>query len=511
MTTMNRMVEEKRTEVGTMKALGYSEADIMGKYLFYAGSAAIIGCVGGFFVGSKLFPYVIWNAYGIMYTMKDIVFIINKPLAIVSLLVAILCSMGATYVSLNKELKSNAADLIRPKPPKNGKRVIFERIKFLWKRLSFTAKVSVRNVFRYQKRLWMMVLGVGGCYGLLITGFGIKDSIADVCDCQFENIQKYDITVSFKEEVSLDDRDEFKEAIEGVGEYIYAETKTVDVAFNNQQKSATMVVFCEDEEGKSGKDYINFMDDNDKELPLPNKNECIINSKMAKMLGIKLGDEIILRDPDLNEIKVKVTGIMKNYVYNWAYISEDTFKEQRRMDPDYNTAFVKSFEDDYEVGAKLGNVDNIASVTLTDEMSVRIDNMMDSLNEVVLLVISCAAALAFIVMYNLTNINITERLREIATLKVLGFYPMETAVYVFRENLILTCFGIIAGLFMGYGLHRYVMYNINVEVVTFDTKILPMSYIYGVVLTIAFALLVDLVFFFKLERIKMAESLKSVE
>ncbi len=511
MTTMNRMVEEKRTEIGTMKALGYSEADIMGKYLFYAGSAAIVGAVGGFFAGSKLFPYVIWNAYGIMYTMKDIVFLINKPLAIISLIVAILCSMGATYVSLNKELRSNAADLIRPKPPKNGKRVIFEKMTFLWKRLSFTAKVSVRNVFRYQKRLWMMVLGVGGCYGLLITGFGIKDSIADVCDCQFENIQKYDITVTFKEDVSLDERLDFKEAMEDSGKYIYAETKTVDVAFNNQQKSATMVVFCNDEEGKSGKDYINFMDESDKEINLPNKDECIINSKMAKMLGIKLGDQVILRDPDLNEIKVRVTGIMKNYVYNWAYISEETFREQRKQSPDFNTAFVKSFEDDYEVGARIGKLDSVASVTLTDEMSVRIDSMMDSLNEVVLLVIFCAAALAFIVMYNLTNINITERLREIATLKVLGFYPLETAVYVFRENLILTFFGMFAGLFMGYGLHRYVMYNINVEVVTFDTKILPMSYLYGVALTVVFALLVDLVFFFKLERIKMAESLKSVE
>lgn len=506
MTTMNRMVEEKRTEIGTMKALGYSEASIMGKYLTYSGSAAITGGVCGFILGSIMFPKVIWNAYKIMYTVDEIEIVYNTKLAIVSLIVSVLCSMGATYYTLYKELRSNAADLIRPKAPANGKRVLLERIGFIWKRLSFTGKVSVRNVFRYKKRFWMMVLGVGGCYGLLITGFGIKDSIADVCDCQFNEIQKYDMTVAFESDLLLNEREEFESLVNESGSASYIESSSVDVSFGGKVKAATLVVFGDDID-----EYVNFMDEAGNKLPLPEEDGAIINTKLATMLGVKAGDTLVLRDPDLNEIKVKVTGLMRNYVYNWVYITPETYMKQMGREPDYNTAYVKTDEEFYSFGATLGNIDYVSSVTISDEMSKRIGNMMQSLNEIVLFVISCAAALAFIVIYNLTNINITERLREIATLKVLGFYSMETAAYVFRENFVLTGFGIIAGLFMGQALHRYVMYNINVEAVSFDTKILPQSYIYGVILTFVFALLVDFVLFFKLERIKMAESIKSVE
>ncbi len=511
MTTMNRMVEEKRTEIGTMKALGYSEASIMGKYLFYSGSAAIMGCIAGFIIGSKIFPSVIWKAYGIMYSMPDIEYVFDLKLAIISGVVSVACSIGATYVTLYKELRSHASDLIRPKAPANGKRVFLEKIGFIWKKMKFTSKVSVRNVFRYKKRFWMMVLGVGGCYGLLITGFGIKDSVADVCDCQFNIIQKYDITVAFKDGTPPEERSEFEESLKENDDYIYTSSKSVDVDANGKIKSATMVVFPTGDKEKSLSDFINFTDNKNNTLSLPSENEAILTEKMAKAMGIGVGDSVVLRDPDLNEIIVTVSGIMTNYVYNWAYISSDTFKEQRGIEPDYNTAFVKNEGDNYEIGAKLGSIEYVSSVSVSDELSERIGNMMSSLNQIVYVVILCAASLAFIVMYNLTNINITERLREIATLKVLGFYPMETSVYVFRENMILTAIGIVAGLFMGFGLHRYVMYNITVEAVSFDTKILPQSYMYGVVLTFLFALIVDFALFFKLEKIKMAESLKSVE
>lgn len=511
MTTMNRMVEEQRTQIGVMKALGYSETSIMGKYISYSGIAALVGCVGGFIFGSWLFPYVIWIAYGIMYTMTDIVFVLDVKLAIVSGAVALLCSVGATYFTLHKELHSQAADLIRPKAPENGKRVFLEHIGFIWKRLKFTTKVSVRNVFRYKKRLFMMVLGVGGCYGLLITGFGIKDSIADVCDCQFNNIQKYDMTVSFRDNATPFEKGEFEIEVDNIGNYLYTSTKTVDVIKENRQKSATLVVFDDSNSVLSGSDFINFLDKNDKTISLPGPGEAIITMKMADLLDISVGDEVILRDPDMNDIRVTVSGIMRNYVYNWVYIMPETYENQMGREVNYNTAFVKTGGNGYELSTRVGKLDGVSSVSVTDEMSKRIDSMMESLNMVVLLVISCAAALAFIVMYNLTNINITERLREIATLKVLGFYPEESAIYVFRENFILTALGCVAGFFMGYGLHRYVMYNINVEVVTFDTKILPQSYLYGILLTFAFALIVDFVLFFKLEKIKMAESLKSVE
>ncbi len=511
MTTMNRMVEEKRTEIGTMKALGYSEAAIMAKYLFYSGSAALIGCTVGYMVGIKVFPYVIWETYKIMYTISDIRYINDGLLLAISIIVSVICSMGATYFTLKGELRSNASDLIRPKAPANGKRVFLERIGFIWKRLKFTTKVSVRNVFRYKKRFFMMILGVGGCYGLLITGFGIKDSIADVCDCQFNNIQKYGITASIKDNTALSDRGAFDEALKGKGEYTYVSTKSVDVETFDRMKSATLVVYSEgDFEGRID-NFVNFVDDRDRPLSLPEKGGAIVSSKMAKMLGVKVGDSVVCRDPDLNEITVKITGIMKNYVYNWVYISEETFTDQRKESPDYNTAFVRSEEDHYALGAALGDIDFVSAVSVADEMSVRINNMMQSLNQIVFVVTLCAAMLAFIVMYNLTNINITERLREIATLKVLGFYPMESALYVFRENMFLTVLGMFVGVFLGNALHRFVMANINVEVVSFDIKILPVSYLYAVIFTFMFALIVDFVLFFKLERIKMAESLKSVE
>lgn len=510
MTTMNRMIEEQRTQVGVMKALGYSEISIMGKYLFYSGSGALFGCIVGFLIGSKAFPAVIWNAYGIMYTMKDILFVFDVKLAIISVAVSVLCSMGTTYLTLHRELNSQSADLIRPKAPANGKRVLLERIGFIWNRMKFTSKVSVRNAFRYKKRFFMMILGVGGCYGLLITGFGIKDSVADVCDCQFNIIQNYGMTVSFKDNTALSDRAEFEDLLLNQNtEYLYCSSKTVDVDANNKIKSATMLIFSDFDNSLPGSDFVNFMDEKDHPLNLPKKGEAIINAKMAKNLNVSVGDKITLRDPDLNEINVIVSGIMKNYVYNWAYIMPETYTEQLHKDIDYNTALVKS--NDESLAVELRNTDKVSSVSVSDELSIRINNMMESLNQVVLLVIACAATLAFIVMYNLTNINITERLREIATLKVLGFYPGETAIYVFRENIILTFLGIISGFFMGYALHRYVMFNINVEVVTFDTKILPASYIWSIILTFIFALIVDLALSVKIDRIKMAESLKSVE
>lgn len=508
MTTMNRMVEEQRTEIGVFKALGYSDASIIWKYLSYAGSAAVIGCVAGFFIGSKLFPWVIWNAYQIMYTAKDIVFIVDRKLAIISIIVSLLCSVGATYVTLRSELRSDAASLMRPKAPKNGKRVFAERIKFIWNRLSFMAKVSIRNTFRYKKRFFMMILGVGGCYGLLITGFGIKDSIADVADCQFNEIQTYDLTVVFSDEVNDSDKKEFEKLITGDDSYLYVESLSVDVFNDNKTKSATLMVLSDTQKAQ---DFIRFTDEKLVPLESLKEGDVILTAKMARLLERTCGDEVLLRDTELNEIHGKVSGVMKNYVYNYVFINPSTYKDYYGKEPIYNCALVKTTKDPYELSVSISKLSSIASVSVIDEMRTRVDSMMQSLDMVVYVVIGCAAALAFIVMYNLTNINIQERIREIATLKVLGFYPMETSVYVFRENLVLTLIGCVAGVFMGYALHRYVMYNINVEVVTFDTKILAQSYLFAVLLTVLFALLVDFFLHFKLEKIKMVESLKSIE
>lgn len=508
MTTMTRMIEEQRTQIGVMKALGYSERSIMGKYLIYSGSGAVFGCIVGFFAGSIAFPAVIWEAYSIMYTLRDLVYVYDWKLALISALVSILCSMGATMISLHKELASPAADLIRPKAPKNGKRVFLEHIGIIWNHLSFTGKVSVRNAFRYKKRFFMMIFGVAGCYALLIAGMGMKNSIADVCDCQFNYVQNYGTTVAFKDDIPLEDRTGFTDAVEG-SDFIYTLCKTVDVNAEGTTKSATLVVFSDFEGGPVGSDYVNFVDLDGNAIPLPGLNEAIVSEKMARLMGLSVGDSIVLRDPDMNEMTVTISGIMKNYVYNWVYIMPETYESQMNKEIYYNTALLKN--DSSELAVTLRNLDCVSSVSVNDELSVRIDSMMESVNQVVILIILCGAALAFIVMYNLTNINITERIREIATLKVLGFYPGETAMYVFRENMILTILGMGCGYFLGNWLLDFVMIRITVEVVNFDKKILPASYGYAVLLTILFAILVDLALSVKLDRIKMAESLKSVE
>ncbi len=511
MTTMNRMIEEQRTQVGVMKALGYSEGSIMGKYLFYSGSAALVGGTAGFFGGSFLFPKVIWTAYNIMYNMKPIKFVFNVRLSFISLAVSIICSMGATYLTLAGELRSQAADLIRPKAPANGKRVIMERITFIWKRLSFTAKVSVRNVFRYKKRFFMMVLGVGGCYALLVTGMGLRDSITDITDNQFRKIQNVDLTVSFKENATPEEIGEFKELI-GEGDLtIGARVKSVDVVFDGRQKSAILTVYSDEDPSVSGRDFMNFMDVKERPIELPGRGEVILSSRMADDLGIRVGDEVVLRDPDLKEIRVRVSAIMLNYVNNLSYVSKETYEEAMDEAFAVNTAYVRTGKDVYEFGAEIAALEGVTTVNITEELVNRVDNMLVSMNYVVLLTVFSSAALAFIVMYNLTNINITERLREIATLKVLGFYPKETNIYVFRENFVLTGIGIIAGFFMGIALHRYVMFNIKVDLVSFDARIKPVSFLIAVGLTFVYAILVDIVLARKLERIKMAESLKSVE
>lgn len=511
MTTMNRMIEEQRTQVGVMKALGYSESSIMGKYLFYSGSAALVGGTAGFFGGSYLFPKVIWTAYNIMYNMKPIKFVFNVRLSLISLAVSIICSMGATYLTLAGELRSQAADLIRPKAPANGKRVLMERVTFIWKRLSFTAKVSVRNVFRYKKRFFMMVLGVGGCYALLVTGMGLRDSITDITDNQFKKIQNLDLTVNFKENLSEEDLRKFRELLADGELTINARVKSVDLIFDGRQKSVIMTAYSDEDPAVSGKDFMNFMDVKERPIELPGPGEVIVSSTMAEDLGIRVGDEVILRDPDLKEIKAKVSAIMLNYVNNLAFISKDTYEAEMDEEFKVNTAYVRTDRDVYELGAQISDLDGVMSINITEELVNRVDNMLVSMNYVVLLTVFSSAALAFIVMYNLTNINITERLREIATLKVLGFYPKETNIYVFRENFVLTGIGIIAGFFMGIALHRYVMFNIKVDLVSFDAKIKPVSFLIAVGLTFVYAILVDFVLAGKLERIKMAESLKSVE
>lgn len=511
MTTMNRMVEEQRTQIGILKALGYGNAAIMGKFLFYAGSAAALGAVVGFAGGTWLFPRVIWIGYGIMYSMGEIEYYFDIWVAVLSLAAALLCSMGAAYFSCRYELYSVPANLIRPKAPKSGKRIFLEKVSFIWGRMKFLHKVSVRNLFRYKKRFFMMILGISGCTALLVTGCGVKDSVTNIADMQYDEIQIFDIGITFSEGVQGADIDAMAEQLGGRLEQTACHyEESVDLDFGGRTKSVNLMI-PEDVE-KIGT-FLNLHTQSGEPIPYPAAGGAVLTAKMAENMGIKVGDKVTLRDSDMNTLTVTVSALCENFVYNYIYINKETYAEQLGMEPEYKSAYavVPEGVDIHEAAAAVSERSNVLAVSVTQDMRDRIGSMMESMNYIVALIIICAGSLAFIVLYNLTNINITERIREIATIKVLGFYAKETADYVFRENLVLTGMGAIVGLGLGKWLHWFVMYNINIDMVSFKTLIEPVSYLWSFVLTFVFAMFVNGLMFFKLEKINMAESLKSIE
>lgn len=511
MTTMNRMVEEQRTQIGILKALGYGNAAIMGKFLFYAGSAAALGAVIGFAGGTWLFPKVIWIGYGIMYSMGEIEYYFDVWVAVLSLAAALLCSMGAAYFSCRYELYSVPANLIRPKAPKSGKRIFLERVTFIWGRMKFLHKVSVRNLFRYKKRFFMMILGISGCTALLVTGYGVKDSVTNIADMQYDEIQIFDIGITFSEGVHGADIDAMTEHAGGKLEQMACHyEESVDLDFGGRTKSVYLMI---PEDVGEISTFLNLHTQSGEPIPYPAEGEAVLTAKIAENMGIKAGDRVTLRDSDMNMLTVTVSALCENFVYNYIYINKETYAEQLGMEPEYKSAYAIAPEgvDIHEAAAVISDMDNVLAVSVTQDMRDRIGSMMESMNYIVALIIICAGSLAFIVLYNLTNINITERIREIATIKVLGFYAKETADYVFRENLVLTGLGAIVGLGLGKWLHWFVMYNINIDMVSFKTLIEPASYLWSLVLTFVFAMFVNGLMFFKLEKINMAESLKSIE
>ena len=523
-TTMNRMVEEQRTQIGVLKALGYSEGRIMGKYLFYSGSAAVIGAVAGFFAGASIFPEVIWQAYKIMYRMGEIRIRYSIPLALISLAVALLCSMGTTWLTCRYELSSVAAELIRPRAPKNGKRILLERATFLWGRLSFLVKVSIRNVMRYKKRFFMMVVGIGGCTALLVTGFGIKDSIADVASQQYEEILNYDMSLTLKDPIPEEDgaAGSSGEAVDGLAGVLeiaarngmeactVVSEKALDLTGPAATKAVNVVIAKNPEEIGS---FINLCTDEMEPIAWPGPGELVLNREVADKCGIRVGDTVSLRNDDGERLEGKVVALSRNFVYNYAYLCPETWEENNGELPEYKSLYLTAGEDTdlRALSEALLECEEVSAVSVNRDFMDRVNNMMGSLDYIVLLVISCAGALAFIVIYNLTNINITERIREIATIKVLGFYPGETASYVFRENVVLTAIGALVGQGLGVLLHRFVMSQIRVDMVSFDVRVLPASFCKSIVLTFVFMAVVDVFMYLKLERIDMAESLKSIE
>lgn len=508
MTTMTRMVDDQRTLIGTYKALGFSNARIIWKYVSYSGSSALLGAICGFFLGSWLFPQAIWTAYGILYGFTDLPYVIDWGIGAVSLLVALLCSAGATFLSCRSDLKEMPAELIRPRAPKSGKRVLLERIPFIWKHLSFLHKVTIRNIFRYKKRLIMMVLGIGGCTALILTGFGLKDSISGLTRDQFGNIMTYDMTISVSPDMTDEEHEAFREENSDIlSTCVFVCADTIDVKSGDLTKDANIIA-------TSDPDITSIINlsDNGTPVPFPEEGSVVLDRALAEKLGYKVGDMVTFALSDIETAELKLSGVFDNYIFNYAIMSAETYTQYLGRELDYSTVYAQTDSEDMRSVAETLMSDRGAeSVNIIQDTQEQFDNMISSLNYVVWLIILCAGALAFIVSFNLSNINITERKREIATIKVLGFYPSETHSYVFRENLVLTFIGCCFGLVLGVFLHAYVMSQITVDAVNFNVQIRFISYIYAIILTFVFSVIVDLIMRRKISGINMAESLKSVE
>ena len=517
-TTMQRMVAEERTQIGTMRAMGYSKTAIVMKYVIYSGAAAMIGCGLGFAGGTRLFPYVIWQVYGMMYGFAPLTFKNSAVFLIISLVVSVLCSVGATILSCVDEFNEMPAELVRPKAPVAGKRILLERMTFIWKKLSFLVKVSARNVFRFKRRMWMMIIGIAGCTALVITGFGLQDSIKNVVNFQYDEIMTYDISINFDEKT---DRWKMADIISAAdakwnttSEVTYADM--INVRHNGEDLIRDVEMIASDDPNITN--FVNPHADG-VELPWPGNGGVAISSKLAKANDFKIGDTIVFEYGDEGKtFSLTIESVFENYIFHYALVDAKTFEEAtgEKFTPTYVLINLPSegrdgFTDYEYAGSIAQDSKEVVSWAAISENRVRFTETMNQLNLVVVLVIACAAMLAFIVLFNLNNINISERVREIATLKVLGFNRSETGSYVFRENFVLVLIGFIFGVPLGILLHRFVMSQIQMDMVTFQIQILPISYLYSLLMVLLFSLIVDLFMRGKIMRIDMAESLKSIE
>lgn len=515
MTTMTRMMEDQRGQVGILKALGYSNGSILFKYMFYSGSAATLGSIIGFFVGCNVFPKVIWHAYTMMYDFNASVIIqYNWVLGLECLAVALICSMGTTWVSCASDFREPPAQLMRPKAPKVGKRILLERITALWRRISFKYKVSLRNIFRYKKRFLMMVLGIAGCTALLIAGFGINTTIKGVAKFQYDEVTLYDYQVIFNKDMTAGKQAEFidyaNDHVDKPGDILFVHSGTANLKTGKQTAEIDLIA-CDDERIS---DQISFHY-KDEPLDYPGDGEVLICRKLNHQYGLKVGDTVTFTK-GYKEMTATVSGIFDNYVGETVYMTEKTYKQGFGEAPEIKTAYIMTDHGDdsaaiHEDAAQLTKYEHTAATVVNNDMIERVDSMMTSLNAVIYVVILCAGLLAFIVLYNLTNINITERIREIATIKVLGFRRAETSSYVFRENIFLTAFGALAGIPLGRWLIQFVIDNINVNMIFFVARVTNRDYLYSVLLTFVFAFIVNFAMQPVLRKISMTESLKSIE
>ena len=507
-TTMTRMIEEHRTQIGTLKALGYSNMSIMWKYVSYSGGAAVLGCLVGFFGGTWMFPKTIWAAYSVLYDFAPLNYVFDWKLGVISLAVSILCSVGATIAACKSELLCEPAQLMRPKSPKAGKKILLERVPFIWNRFGFMQKVSVRNILRYKKRLFMMILGISGCAALVLAGFGVRDSVANIANDQFDLIMKYDYEMTFTDAKTKEDIENFADDTkELLSECVFVSSSFVDIECEDRARAVNII--ATDDMNISKLIDLHMGSD---EIPYPATGEAVISEKIAQIAGIKVGDTINVSSDEFTEASFKISAICENYFMNYIFVSAKTYEDVFNKAPVFKTAFADKIDGNlHEISAKLTSDHDVASIMVIEDVRIYNNKMMGSLNGVVILVIASAAALAFVVLFNLSNINITERIREIATIKVLGFYPAEINSYVFRENLVLTAIGAFLGMPLGVILHKFIMSQISIDMVNFRENITLFSFAASIAMTFLFNFAVNLVMRKKLNSINMAESLKSVE
>ncbi len=515
LTTMTRMVDEERVYIGSLKAMGYKNIAIASKYIIYAAIASISGSIVGLFIGFWALPTVIFNAYRIMYIMPPIIIEYNTYYAILSTLVAVIATTLAALVACSNELKETPANLLRPKAPKPGKRILLERIDFIWSKLKFSQKVTARNLFRYKRRLFMTIIGIAGCTALLVAGFGLKDSITAVARKQFDEIYKYEMIVDLKDSIGVGDSTKSLDTIKGdsrIEDYILIKEQLMDIGKGNIEESANIIV---PEDQDKINDFIILRDrETGKSLSIKDDG-VILTEKMSELLDVGIGDEIYIKDENDKKRIVKITAITENYANHFIYMSSNLYEEVFKEDIEYKRILAKTSNTEKEFEDKLSRGllknDDIGSIEFITGLSKAFNDTLDSLDKVIMVLIISAGALAFVVLYNLTNINISERIREIATIKVLGFYDEEVSRYVYRENRILTVMGTVLGLILGIFLHKFIIKTTEIEFIMFGRQIESMSFVYSAVLTLVFAALVDFVMYFKLKRIDMVESLKSID
>ena len=517
LTTMTRMVEEQRVQIGTMKALGYGKAAIAGKYIGYALIATLGGSIFGVLAGEKILPFIIIYAYMILYKHLPAILVpYHMSYALQASGIAVACTLIATIASCYKELAAEPAELMRPAAPKQGKRILLERIGIIWKHLNFTWKSTVRNLIRYKKRFFMTIFGIGGCMALMVVGFGLKDCIYEIVSLQYEKVQFYDAATYMSDDISEENRQQLHDYLDqnaDIKETIEARMQKTDVKSASGKKTLYLMVPSDNEKIE---DFLSFHSRTNKdEVYSLKKDEVILTEKIASLLNVKVGDELTIEDEDRGDQTVTVGAICENYMSHYLYLSPEKYEELYGVPAEYNTIIysVKDGKDDQieKIGTKLLSMDGVLNVSYTSSIEGRLDDMLRSLNLVIVVLIVSAGMLAFVVLYNLNNINITERQRELATLKVLGFYDGEVASYVYRENILLTIIGSVVGMVLGNLLHRYIILTVEVEEAMFGRQIHWQSYLYSFLFTVAFSLFVNWVMFYKLKKIDMVESLKSVE